>query len=91
MRVFAVVHVRTSEKTLDLCVPYAPAPGVRNNDQVDQLHDFIELKTRDHGDERSRRHVEEMEFQKCGDACGRHYELSGGVVLEESKHSIRWN
>ena len=79
MRVFAVVHVRTSEKTLDLCVPYAPAPGVRQHDEVDQAHDLLEQKALDRGGDQGRRQVEEPR----GDTPGPHGELSVQVAVEE--------
>jgi len=60
MRVPAVVHVGTPDHSLDLCVPHAPAPGVRKHDEVDQAHDLLERKVFDHGGDHRRRQVEEV-------------------------------
>jgi len=64
-------------------VPHVPAPGVRNNDIVDQAHDLLEKKALDHGGDQGRRQIEEVQLRQLGDTCGSHGELSGGVVVEE--------
>ena len=79
MRVFTVVHVGTPDHSLDLCVPHAPAPGVRKHDEVDQAHDLLEKKALDHGGDQGRRQVEEPR----GDTPGPHGELSVQVAVEE--------
>ena len=63
MRVFTVVHVGTPDHSLDLCVPHAPAPGVRKHDEVDQAHALLEQKALDHGGDQGRRQVEEVELR----------------------------
>ena len=83
MRVPAVVHVGTPDHSLDLCVPHVPAPGVRQQDEVDQAHDLLEQKALDHGGDQGRRQVEEVELRWNYNTCGSHGELSGGVAVEE--------
>ena len=60
-------------------MPHVPAPGVRNNDIVDQADDLLEQKALDHGGDHRRRQVEEPR----GDASGPHGGLSVQVAVEE--------
>ena len=53
-------------------MPYAPSFGIRQHDEVDEVHDFLEQKALDHGDEHRRRQVEEMELRQLSDASGPH-------------------
>ena len=96
MRVPAVVHVGTPDHSLDLCVPHAPAPLVRNNDIVDQAYDLLEHKALDYGGDQGRRQVEEMELRWNYNTCGSHGEFSVRVAVEEqttldtAEDSCRW-
>ena len=60
-------------------MPHAPAPGVRQHDEVDQAHDLLERKALDRGGDQGRRQVEEPR----GDTPGPHGELSVQVAVEE--------
>ena len=44
----AVVHVRASDLSLDLCVPHSSTLLVGQQDEINQEDDFLEQKTLDH-------------------------------------------